>query len=390
MELRSIFSKVFGTKKNVAYGTQLQLLNSFQSTFTNYNGKIYDSITVRACIDAIARNGAKLSPKHIRIDAEGLEKLNGNLQRLISEQPNSLMNAYDFYYKIISQLYLHNNAFVYILRDERKRPIGLYPIKAGQYQLIEYKNDVYIRFNFNSGQYYTASLKDDIIHLKRFFCENDIMGGSDAPIIEAMSFKHIMREGLKNAIKTTSGIKGILKTTKAMLKPEDIKATRDQFVKDFVESEEGSGIAGLDATTDFNPVNINPQTASEGQTREINDEIKNYFGVSDEIIQSKFTEDQWNAFYESTLEPIGLMMSLEFSNKIFTPTERQHGNKIVFEANRLQYASNNTKINVIKEAGFIGLLTINEAREILNLPPVEGGDNRVQSLNFEDKGGTNE
>lgn len=395
MELRSIFSKVFGTKKNVSYGTQLQLLNSFQSTFTSYNGKLYDSVEVRSCIDAIARNGAKLNPKHIRIGEKGLEEVNGIVKRLISEQPNGLMNAYDFYYKIISQLYLNNNAFVYILRDSNQKPIGLYPIKAGQYQLIEYKDNVYIRFNFNSGQYYTASLKDDIIHLKRFYCENDIMGGNDAPILEAMSFKHIMREGLKNAIKTTSGIKGILKTTKAMLKPEDIKATRDQFVKDFVEAEEGSGIAGLDATTEFKEVNINPQTATEGQTRTIGDEIKNYYGVSDPIISSNYSEDQWNAFYESVLEPIGIQLSLEFTNKMFTASEKQHGNKIVFEANRLQYASNNTKINVIKEAGALGLLTINESREILNLPPVEDGNQRVQSLNYidknnDDRGGNNE
>lgn len=396
MEIRSLFSKIFGTKKNVSIGTELQLLNGFQATFTNYNGKLYDSPSVRACIDAIARNGAKLNPKHIRINNGKLEEpKNYNLERLINEQPNELMNAYDFYYKIISELCLNNNAFVYILRDEKGSPIGLYPLRASQYSLLEYGGNIYVRFNFTNGQYYTASLKDDVIHLKRFFCENDVLGGNTTPIVEAMSFKHIMQEGLKNAIKTTSGIKGVLKTNKAMLKPEDVKKVRDQFVKDFVNGENGSGIAGLDATTEFKEVNINPKTAEDAQIREINDEIKNYFGVSEEILQSKFSEDQWNAFYESTIEPIGLMMGLEFTNKIFSLSERNHGNKIIFESNRLQYASNNTKITVIKEAGALGLLTINESREILNLPPVEDGDQRVQSLNYidknnDDRGGSNE
>lgn len=387
MELRDLFSSIFKTKKNVSRGTQLQMLNGFSGIFTSYNGRIYDSIDVRACIDTIARNGAKLNPKHVRDSKDEFIIHDGdNLMRIISEQPNELMNAYDFYYKVISQLYLNNNAFIYIQRDEQGKVTGLYPIKAGTEQLLEYAGEVYIRFNFGSGQYYTASLKDDVIHLKRFFCENEIMGGNTVPITKTMSLKHVLDEGLINAIKTTQGIKGILKTTKTMLKPEDIKATRDQFVKDFIagQQEDGTGIAGLDANTEFQTVDMNPRTATDGQIKEVADEVKNYFNISDEIIQSKYTEEQWNAFYESVIEPIGIQLSLEFTNKLFTLGERNHGNKIIFEANRLQYASNNTKINIIKEAGMLGLITINEAREILNLPPVTDGDKRLQSLNYID------
>lgn len=380
---RSLFSKFFGTKENKTIGTKLEFLNSgYNATFTDFNGKLYDTTQVRTCIDAIAKNGAKLNPKHIRSTDKKYQIKNDNLIRIISEQPNELMNAYDFYYKIISQLYLNNNAFIYIQRDANKNVTGLYPIKSDSYKLLEYKNNVYIQFNFSNGKFYTASLQDDIIHLKRFYCENDILGGDSKPIIKTMSFKQIVQDGVINAIKTTQGIKGYLKTTKAMLKPEDIKETRDKFVEDFVNSS--SGIAGLDATTDFKEVNINPQTATDSQVNSINKEIKDYFGVSDEIIQSKYNEEQWNAFYESVLEPIGIMLSLEFTNKIFTIGERFHGNKIVFEANRLQYASNNTKINIIKEAGAMGILTINEAREILNLPPVDDGEKRLQSLNYVD------
>lgn len=387
---RSLFNKVFGTKKNNNYNTatQLELLNGYQASFTNYNGKLYDSSQVRACIDAIARNGAKLNPKHIRSNDKGYQSMNDTLKKIISEQPNELMNAYDFYYKIISLLYLYNNAFIYILRDENDVVLGLYPINANKYELLEYKNNVYIKFSFNKNKTYVASLKDDVIHLKRFFCENDLVGGNITPIKKTMSFKHIVEEGVINSIKTTQGIKGILKTTKAMLKPEDIKATRDQFVKDFMDSNDNSGIAGLDATTDFKPVDINPRTASDEQVKEINNEIKNYFGVSDEIIQSNYSEQQWNAFYESVIEPIGIMLGLEFTNKIFTYGERIHGNKILFEANRLQYASNQTKISIAKNMN--NYLKINEIREMFNLAPIEGGDVIMQDLNHIDNKIANE
>ena len=275
-------------------------------------------------------------------------------------------------------MYLNNNAFIYIARDVDGVPVGLYPINPKRYKLLEYKDNIYIEFSFDRKKY-VASLKDDIIHLKRFYCEDDVFGASNEPIIKTMSIKHIMREGLVNAIKTTSSIRGILKTTKAMLKPEDIKATRDQFVKDFVDSDDKSGIGGLDATTDFQTVNLTPVTATSDQIKEIDTEILNYFGISQAIIQSDYDEDKWNAFYNSVLEPLAVQMGLEFTNKLFTLTERFHGNKIVFEANRLEYASNKTKIDLARYMN--NYLTINEVRKIFNLDPLEDGDVRLQDLN---------
>ena len=175
-----------------------------------------------------------------------------------------------------------------------------------------------------------------------------------------------------NAIRTTQHIRGIVKSTKAMLKPEDVKKMRDQFVTDFIRNGDRSGIGGLDATTDFTPVKIEPTTASDSQVKIIDGKLLSYFGVSENIIQSKYSEDEWNAFYESVLEPIGLQMSLEFSNKLFTPTEKYFGNEIIFESNRLQYASNSTKIQLLRFG--TNIMTQNELREIFNLAPREDGD----------------
>ena len=369
---------LFGAKEQKQIGTELELLDGYKPYWTNFDRDLYKSGQIRICIDAIARNGAKLNPKHIRSNTREYRQLNNNISRLLSEQPNEIDNAYSFYYKVISQLFLMNNAFVFIARDVDGVPVGLYPIKPKKYKLLEYKGEIYIQFTFNREKY-IASLKDDVIHLKRFYCENDIFGDTNEPVVKTMSAKHIMREGLVNAIKTTSSIRGILKTTKAMLKPEDIKNTRDQFVKDFISSGDGSGIGGIDATTDFVPVNLNPVTATSEQTQEIDSEILAYFGLSNEILHSDYDEDKWNAFYQSVLEPLAVQMGLEFTVKLFTLTERFHGNKIVFEANRLEYASNKTKIDIARYLN--NYLTINEVRKIFNLDPVEDGDVRLQDLN---------
>jgi len=380
-EKRSLFSRVFGSNNSTtapSTATQMYFLNGYKSQFTNYDGRFYDDTDIRSCVDAIARNGAKLNPIHIRNGKKGFEKVNGNLQMLLSKRPNELQNAYKFRYQVISELELYNNSIIYILKDENLKVLGLYPIHYQSIKFYEYRNDIYLQFRFGNGKERFVALKD-CIHLTRFVEEDGVMGGNNRPIIKTLSFKHVLDEGIINAIKTTQSIKGVIKSTKAMLKPEDVKKMRDQFVADFIENADESGIGGLDATTDFIPVKIEPKTADDNQIEHIDNKLLSYYGVSEEIVQSKYNEDEWNAFYESVLEPIGLQMSLEFSNKLFTATEVYHGNEIIFTSNRLQYASNNTKINLLRYAN--NVMTINEMREVLNLEPVENGDKIMQDLN---------
>lgn len=373
MELRSLFSRIFGTDKSnyIPNATEVRILDDSKAIFTPYKGDYHNDIDIRACVDAIARNGAKMHPRHIRNFSGKMENLKGNLYRLLSKQPNEIQDAYKFYYQVISNLELYNDSFIYIQRDENLEVTGLYPLEFTEGKLYEYNGKLWIKFKFGRNkERYVAY--DQCIHLTRFSSKDGLFGGSTIPIVKTLSIKHIIDEGIVNAIKTTQRIKGVVKSTKAMLKPADVKEMRDQFVRDFVDKDDGAGIGGLDATTDFIPVKIEPTTASENQIKVFDNKILAYFGVNENIIQSKYNEDEWNAFYESVLEPIGLQMSLEFTNKLFTPTQKGFGNEIIFESNRLQYASNKTKIELLKTA--TNIMTMNELREVFNLAPREGGD----------------
>lgn len=384
MARRSLFSRLFGSNDSSVTpqtATEFTVLNGSKAVFTKYSGDFKNDADVRACVDAIARNGAKMNPKHIRCFKDKFENLKGNLYTLIARQPNELQNAYQFYYQVISNLELYNDSFVYIQRDEDLKITGLYPLDFSEGKLYEYQDKIWVKFRFGHSKERFVPY-DSCVHLTRFTSDSGITGGSTKPIIKTLSIKHVLDEGIVNAIKTTQSIKGVIKSTKAMLKPEDVKKMRDQFVEDFINSENESGIGGLDATTEFTPVDIKPTTATDGQVKSIDSKILSYFGINENIIQSKYSEDEWNAFYESVLEPIGLQMSLEFTNKIFTPTEKHFGNEIVFESNRLQYVSNNTKVNLLRYAN--NIMTINEMREIFNLAPREDGDVIMQDLNHID------
>ena len=383
MEKRSLFSKIFGNDNSTVApekATTFEILDNEKAKFTSYKGDFHNDIDVRAAVDAIARNGAKMHPRHIRNFGGEMENVKDSLYKLLAKQPNELQNAYKFYYQIISELELYNNAVVYIQRDSNLKVLGLYPLSFNELKMYEYKDKIWVEFKFGRTKKRFVPY-DDCIHLTRFV-KDGLFGGNTNPIVKTLGIKHILDEGIVNAIKTTQSIKGIIKSTKAMLKPEDVKKMRDQFVEDFIAHGDKSGIGGLDATTDFTPVKIEPTTADEYQLKSFDKKILAYFGVSEEIIQSNYSEEQWNAFYESVLEPIGLQMSLEFSNKIFTPTEKAFGNEILFESNRLQYASNSTKVNLLRYG--TNIMTVNELREIFNLAPVEDGDVRLQSLNYID------
>ena len=375
MERRSLLGRIFGTEKNASEPStseQIEIIEGQKATFTPYKGDFHEDADVLACVDTIARNGAKMHPRHIRNFKGTMENVKGNLYKLLTKQPNEIQNAYKFYYQVIADLELYNNSLVYIQRDADLRVTGLYPLEYSEIKLYEYQDKIWIKFRFGRGKERFIPY-DSCIHLTRFIGKDGLFGGSSEPLIKVLNIKHVLDEGIVNAIKTTQSIKGILKSTKAMLKPEDVKKMRDQFVSDFIDYHRNkSGIGGLDATTDFTPVKIEPQTATDNQIKMFDEKVLKYFGLNENIIQSKYSEDEWNAFYESVLEPIGLQMSLEFTNKLFTPTEKNFGNEIIFESNRLQYASNKTKIELVRYAS--NIMTINEQREVFNLAPIEGGD----------------
>ena len=394
MERRSLFKRLFKSEgdNKPSTITSVKFLDGNDAKFTTYDGDIINDADIRACIDAIARNGAKMHPRHIRNFNGEFQDVKDNLYKLLAKQPNEYQNAFQFYYQVITNLMLYNDSIIYVEKDLKKNKVtALYPLVYFEEKLYEANDKLFLKFKFgNNKERYVPY--DRCIHLTRFTNKEGFFGGSKIPIVKTLSMKHILDEGIINAIKTTASIKGLLKSTKAMLKPADVKAMRDEFIDNFLNHADKSGIGALDATTEFIPVKIEPTTANETQINEINDKILSYFGINLNILQSKYSEDEWNAFYESVLEPIGLQMSLEFTNKLFTPTELEFGNEIIFESNRLQYASNTTKINLLRYAN--NIMTLNELREVFNLAPREGGDviliDQNHSVMDEEGGETNE
>ena len=388
-EKRSLFETIFGKPQNEPIPqttTYLQMLNSYNPTFSTVSTDIYDSKVARLCIDRIATHCAKLIPKHIKGSINN--EVNLSINQLLQNRPNPLMSTYDFIYKIISMLYTDSNAFVYI-QKERDKTTGkyyitaFYPILATSYQLFQDKSEtIYLQFTFINGQtYYIPYL--ELIHLRLFFNKHDIFGTNNKVLQTDLQTSLTASEGIANAIKTSNNLKGILKFTNTMLKEKDIKASKDAFVKDYLNLENTSGIASLDAKAEFQEVNMKPITLDKAQLEQVNYNVYDYFGISEKIVRNNATDDEWDSFYEGVIEPRAMQMGYEFTNKIFSNEAIQDGNKIVFTANKMQYKSLDKKIKLLATIMPYGLLTKDMALEVLDLPIIGGTEGKkiIQSLN---------
>ena len=385
-EKRNLFNFIFGKKSNKKQAenvtqTQFQLLSGWNTQFSTLPEGTYNSKVARQAIDRIATHCAKLVPRHIQTTITN--NIHGDINFLLSNQPNPIMNTFDFIYRVISLLYTDCNAFIYIAKDKTGFITGFYPVLATTYELLQGSDGtMYLQFDFVNGQTYTIPYLE-LIHLRLFYNRNDVFGTSNKVLQTDLDTAHTSSEGIKKAIETTSNLKGILQYENSMLKNKDLVKTKDEFVKDFLNMDNEGGIAALDAKAKFVPVELKPITLDNEQLKQVNYNIFDYFGISEKIIDNSFTEEEWNAFYEGVIESRAIQMGYAFTNKIFKRQSIKDGHRIVFTANRLQYANLSNKISLIKEAGALGLLTKDEAREIIELPQLGGeeGAKIIQSLN---------
>lgn len=365
--------------------TKTELINEPVSGFSMYGGDAYSNDIFREAVDAIARNAGKLKGSHVVTYAgERHETTDGRLNRLLQTRPNRYMSSYDFLYKLTTRLFLYNNAFAYIDRDERGNVRALYPITATHVDILsDATGSLFCGFMLRDGREVTLPY-DDIVHLRRFFNENEILGEDNTAIASGIELAQTQNDGITSAIRAGASIRGILSFTQIM-SPTKLKEEKDAFVKDYLELGNEGGVIATDQKMSYTPIDHKPVLLDADQAKEIKTKIYNYLGLTESIVNSSYTEDEYAAFYESTLEPIAIALSQEFTAKVFNDREQAFGNSIVFESGRLQFTSNKTKVSLIAQLAPYGLLTINQALEILNLPSVADGDKRLQALNMIDQ-----
>ena len=352
-----ILSALFRQKK------QQQAVIEINNTFSSFSGTAYGNAAFRAAVDAIGRHAAKLQ-------AHSTDK---QLQALLNNAPNAYMSGYDLLYKTAAAYFTNNNAFLLLARDAAGRIAAVYPIIP---QSVEFRSGtdgaVYLECLFTDGRQAVFPYTD-VVHLRRHFLTNDLLGERNAPLYPLLDTAQTLTQGISASVKNGTSIRGVLKFT-SLVNPAQVKAEKERFVADYFKPSNSGGVAATDQRFDFVPTNVAPYSIPQEQVEAVNRQIYDYLGVNAKIISGGYNENEFSAFYESVIEPFALQLSQEFKLK--------SGAEITFTAERMEFSSAATKIKLLHEAAPLGLITVNEARRLLALPPVADGDRRLQSLNY--------
>lgn len=350
-----------------------------------WDGNLYKSDIVRGAIRPKVNAVGKLVAKHIRttVDADGKKQTTVNPEayiRFLLEEPNPYMTGQKFQEKMETQLCLNGNAFALITRDDNGYPMGLYPISASTVEAI-YDNAgaLFLRFYLENGQVYTFDY-NDIIHLRGDFGpDNDIFGTSPVETLTPlMEIVGTTDKGIVNAIKNSGVIKWLLKfATNA--KQGDMEKQAKAFADAYLSTEKSLGVAAVNSTVDAQQIEPKDYVPNAAQMDRTTTRIYSSFNTNAKIVMSSFSEDEWNSYYESQIEPDVRQWGDEMTRKIFTRRERAFGNVIVYEASSLTIASMSTKLNLVNLVDR-GIMVPNEVRTILNLAPIPGGDKPVRRL----------
>ena len=354
---------------NQAY-TMFRTLTAYQPVFTSWGGAIYESEIVRAAIDARARHISKLK-------VEIVGTANQSLQAKLRLAPNQWQTWSQFFYRTSTILDIHNTAFIVPVFDDRMIITGIFPVLPSRCSLIDYKGELWLRYQFSTGDIGAVEFRKCAVLTKHQY-KSDFFGDKNSAIEETMKLIHIQNEGIEEAVKNTSTFRFMAQLGN-FAKPEDLKKERERFTRQNLATDAGTGgfLLFPNQYKDIRQIDVKPYTVDPEQMKTIRDNVYNYFGVNEEILQNKAFGDAWSAFYEGAIEPFAIQFSESITMAMFSERERAQGTQIMATANRLQYLSNTDKLNVSSQLLDRGIFSINDVRDIWNLPPVENGDVRV-------------
>lgn len=384
----SLFTDIFRPdrkQKNAVYGAEVfKTLTPYKPVFHTWQGSIYESELIRAAISARARHISKL-----KFDATGSAKI--GLQSKLKQGPNQWQTWPQFLSRASTILDIHNTAFIVPVKDKSLTTTGYYTVLPTRCEVVEYADEVWLRYRFNTGEIGAVRL-DECVILTQHQYKKDFFGESNTALDSTLKVIDINKQGVEEAIKNGATFRFWAKMNN-FTKNDDLKREADRFGELAFGGDSDGMLLFPNTYTDIHQYENKPYTVDPAQMEQINRSVYNYFGVNEDVLQNKAYGDSWAAFYEGCVEVFAIALSDGLTKAMFTERERATGNHVIFTSNRLQYMSNADKLAVASQLTDRGIFSINEAREVFNLPPIENGDIRTirgEYKNVSDLEDTNE
>lgn len=383
----SLFDKIFRPKdatksESVLKGQKAYFyeLNNYHPVFTDWKGEIYENELVRAAIDARARHISKLKVE-MRGSAQPF------LQRKMAQGPNQWQTYSQFLYRVSTILDIHNTAFIVPVFDASMEITGYYPVLPKRCEIVDYKDEPWLRYKFSHGATAAVELRKCAI-LNKFQYRDDFFGENNDALDDTMQLIDIQNQGIEDGVKNAATYKFMAQVNN-FTKADDLKNERVRFSEENLTKDAEAGGLLLFPNTYQNiqqikntAFEINPE-----QQKLIDDNVYKYFGVNDKIMKNEATSEELDAFFNGAIEPFAIQFSDAMTLAMFSERERANGSKLIANANRLQYMTTSQKVQMAQQMLDRGVMSINEARELFNYLPVEGGDVRTIRGEYKDSNG---
>lgn len=360
---------------------RVKLITEEGGWYRAWDGSLYQSDIVRSAIRPKSKAIGKLTAMHIRETAGELKVNPEPYMRMLLEEPNPYSGGQMFRERLATLVQLNNNAFAQIIRDQDGLPAQMYIIPAVTAEAtVTDDGQLWMRFRLSNGKALELPYSD-VIHIRDDYADHDVFGMPKAEALRALlEVINATDQSIVQAVKRSAFIRWLLKF-RQQLRADDIKKFVEDFSRDYLSLENETGILPQDGRFEVEPLRDGGQQfvpPSPLQQRAV-ERIYSFFRVNEAIVQAKYDENQWLAYYEAEIAPLAQQMSEEFTRKLFSRRERGFGNRIVLDATALTFASMQTKLGLVQMVDR-GALTPNEWRRILNLPPIEGGDQPIRRL----------
>ena len=344
-------------------------LRGYKPVFRDWRGELYECELVRAAIDARARHISKLK-------VETVGSAQPSLQSKLAQGPNQWETWSQFLYRVSTILDIQNTAFIVPVFDANMVITGYYPVLPKKCEVVQYKDEPWLRYQFSHGETAAVEMRKCAI-LTRHQYRDDFFGSPQC-LTDTMKLIDIQNQGIEEAVKNSASYRFIAQVNN-FSKTEDLAKERKRFSEENLKGDDGSGGILLFPNTYANikQVDAKPYTVDADQMKLILENVENYYGVNEKVMRNEANGDELDAFFNGAIEPFSIQFSESMTKAIFSERERAQGSYLIANANRLQYMSTSTKISMAQQMLDRGVMSINEARELFNYAPVDGGTLRT-------------
>ena len=366
-----LFTDIFRPNKEqqkAASSAVFKTLTAYKPVFHTWQGSIYESELIRSAIFAKARHISKL-----KFDSVGSAK--PGLQAKLKQGPNQWQTWPQFLSRTSTILDIHNTCFIVPVKDKSLTTTGYYTVLPENCEVVDYKDEPWLRYKFTRGQVAAVRMSDCVLLVQHQY-KRDFFGETNYALEPTIKMIDLNTQGIEEAIKNGATFRFWAKANNFNM-DVDLKKEANRFGQLAFNNDSDGMLLFPNTYTDIHQYENKPYTVDADEMKQIQTNVYNYFGVNEDVLQNKAYGDSWSAFYEGCVEVFAIALSDGLTKAMYTERERAAGNEVILTSNRLQYMSNSDKLQVAAQLTDRGIFSINEAREIFNLAPVEGGDIRT-------------